>query len=969
MSRLLATHDHPHAPKPIAGCGRLFLVCWLLLWLGILPLTLSAQRVQVRVVDATTGMGIADAVLVVSGLGQTASSDLAGWIHIDTLAGGMYDGMIRATGYASRPIRLNLPHESTAQPIEVILSPQVYDLAPFTVAAQLSDEDRDAAASRNAVAPVDQISGDALRDVADSTIGDTLERIAGVTTSSEDGSLSGISIRGAGASQTRVTLDGHTAAGGGGRGATRGARTVGQIPREFLQRVQVTKAPTPDMDADAIGGTVDFQTSRIAGTTQPRTSVTLRSAYNEYAGDFGHRAGITHAQPLPLGSADRRLGLLIGLNTERNKGTVETLNILNQWPLRVSPSTGEPTRVLTRLRAGQRQSASQGYGLMFNSDLQLNRNHQFHLKAMWSENHASSASAFLTTEFIRGTIVDLLPQAAEFRNLQLEKQFVDRRQTSRSSSLVLGSDHTVGEWRFDTAIGYAAASTRAPDSRNATFRTARVFDGGYVLDGGLPEIAVRRQGVVMSPADLADASLYPFVRYDLIDDQAADSELTLRFNATRAWQSAHAKWMVKSGLKSRIRDAYNDRERTMYSPRGAPFSLSDVAAPGQVAVYRDAYAIGPAWSAAALESRFRQYPAAFAADEPSSLLDGFAGDFGVAETIYAAYTMAQRTAGRWTVIGGLRVEHTDSATEGYQATTRLDANRQRIVDVQPIAIASNYTRLFPGVHALYRAGNQWTARASVTRTLQRPDFRDLSPSMRVNLDERRIRSGNPELHPFDAKAVDLGADWMVGPWSAVSLGLFYKRIDDFIVDVEQEVTYLDEPGFVRAMPVNGSPADLLGIESALRLQLGFLPAPWSDLDFTVNYTLTDSRAAYPGAPGVTVMLPDQVRETFSIAARWRLNNWTINLRSHYRGLRLQQLVRPGDDQFTAPVWNHSLSLNYRLNNDVTFACSAAALSAPDGISFLGDPLHLTAARAGSRTFSLQVNIRFGAGTQRRPASS
>jgi outer membrane cobalamin receptor len=63
-------------------------------------------------------------------------------------------------------------------------------------------------------------------------------------------------------------------AGGGGRGTTRGAGAMGQIPKEFLNRVQVMKAPTPDMDADAIGGTVDLQTSRVAKTKKPRTTMT-----------------------------------------------------------------------------------------------------------------------------------------------------------------------------------------------------------------------------------------------------------------------------------------------------------------------------------------------------------------------------------------------------------------------------------------------------------------------------------------------------------------------------------------------------------------------------------------------------------------------------------------------------------------------------------------------------------------------
>jgi TonB-dependent receptor len=938
-----------------------------LLFAASLPAASHAQALLVRAVDQVTGMGVSEAQLSLQTEGRREVSDAAGWIRVDFLQAGVHEGIVSASGYRSRAIRLEVEETSPPAPVEVILSPVVHDLTPFEVAAELTDEDRDLLAARQALAPSQQITGEALRDITDDGLGDTLEKVAGVTVSSEDGATSGINIRGAGARQTRVTLDGQSMAGGGGRGTTRGAGAMSQIPREFIQRIQVMKAPTPDMDADAIGGTVDFQTSRVAGSKSIRRSLALRSAYDDPGATWSHRINLTQAQPFRLGRKDRRAGLLIALNANTAARSNDSMRILNQWPLRTSPETGEAVRTLARLRAGRIENETQSYGLVLNADLQYDRNHQFFLKTLWSERDLDQSGSFHTTEFIRGRILSLLPQSGAFEGLRLEKQFLEKQQLSRTASVVLGAEHILGDWRVEESAGYSVATSKDKGTRNAIFHTGRDFDGGYdiAFSPSLPEIRIARDGLALSPAQLADPEPYSFTRYELIDNRSEDSELSLRLNLARGWESADARWTFKGGLKTRMREADQDQDKGKHFPASDPFSLAAVAAPGPETVYRGRYPIGPAWSDAAMEALFRGNPDDFMLDPMDRLLDDNASDFSVSESIHAAYAMTQWEAGKWIIVTGLRAERTESDTRGFETTSFRDENGQRVVEVRPVAISKQYDKVFPGLHILYRPTGSRVFRASLTRTLQRPDFRDLSPSMRVNLDARRIRSGNPELRPFDAKAFDLGADFMLSQWSAVSLGLFYKRIDDFIVDVEQETAYLDEPGFIQSMPVNGSPADLLGLEAAFNTSLGFLGQALEAADLSVNYTLADSSAVYPGYPDLRVMLPEQVRQTLSMSLRWRAGNWTINLRTRYRGLQLRELVRPGQDQFNAGVWNHSLSIGYKLNNSVQFSLGINGVNRPDNHSYLGDPQHAIMARAGSRSISMGLNVRFSGGRTAR----
>ena len=948
-------------PRPKLPIPAGWIPVLLIFLLGASPAT--ANRIAVRALDQLTGSAIAEASLTLPSAGRRDFSDATGWIYLDDLDAGIYEGILSGPGYSSRRLRIEVILNAPAHREEVFLTPMVHELSAFEVTTSLTDEDSDRIAERQSITPMDQVSGEQLQDIADQDLGDSLQKIAGVSIDSEGGSVSGINIRGAGPKQTRVTMDGQSLAGGGGRGTTRGAGAMNRIPKEFLDRVQVMKAPTPDMDADAIGGTVDLQTSRVSRTKRPRSTITARSSFQDAGGTFGHRFSVAHAQPFNLGREDRRMGLLVALSAQENDRLSDEIRILNQWPVRVDPVSGQEFPVLARLRAGSRQSGSSGYGIVLNSDLQLNKHNRFQLKFMWNSEDTSQSNQFFTSDFIRGRILSLSDRYGSFDRFRLEKQFYETRQSSGSGSLVLAGEHDLGNWSLEESIGFSVATSDSNDTQNATFQTGRDYEGSYDLEGSpaLPRITLGRDGNLLTPEDLTDPEPFAFSRYDLIDDWAEDKETALRVNLQRKWDSGEAEWIFKTGIKARLRDASKDQDKTKYGSSGG-FSLGEVVASSEASVFRGLYPIGPDWSAASMVERFLGQAEDFTYDPLDQLLDSHAGDFSVSEDIYATYGMIQRETTKWILIGGVRFERTNSRTTGFETITRRDEAGQRQVEVNPVSISDRYDMWFPGLHFLYRPSPRWIIRASLTRTLQRPDFRDLSPSFRIDLDTKRIRAGNPDLEPFDAKAIDIGTDFILNQYGSLSLGVFYKRIDDFIVDIEEQTDYLGEPGFLLIHPVNGSPADLIGIEATWNTDLTFLPGILDQTSLSANYTLTDSEAAYPGHPGEIIMLPQQVRQTLNLNLRWRYLNWTVSLSTRYRGLQLNDLTDPGQDKFTAGYWSHSASLSYKVNDTFSFSLGMSNLNRPDRAAYQGNPYQPDSTREGSRAYSLGVNIRFGGGS-------
>lgn len=927
------------------------------LWLTAIG---TCETIMVRAIDELTGGGISEATVILSGHGKREASDASGWIQVDVPEPGIYDATVSAGGYTSRRIRLELKEEEPSSRQEVYLKPIILELEAYEVKTSLTDDDKDRLAAREAIISMTQISGEELQDVSNETVADALKTVTGVNVNTEGGQIQGINIRGAGARQTRITVDGQSAAGGGGRGTTRGAAAVSQIPREFLSRVQVMKSPTPDKDADAIGGTIDMQTSKISASSRPRTSLSLRHSFAEAGETWGHRVNLAQALPIHL-KKGRKLGVLLAINYSDSDFNMDLLGNTSQWRKKLFPATRERIPILGKFRIANSFGETSGLGLVLNADLQFSKTTHFYFKALWSERESLYSSIYHTYEFQRGNVLDLNTHYGEFSKMSLEQMFSERGSKNNSGSIVFGGSQRLGEWFLEESIGYSKATTKTPDYYSGTFKTGKLFDGKYDLRDNprLPAVSLTRNGEPVTAEDLQDASLYRFTRYYETDLYADDAELAMIFNATRRWTNGDTRWTFKGGLKTRMRDAENDQERMRYQqPPGPKITLADVVgAPRDTTVFRGIYSIGPTWDSSAMSDYVASNPDKFFSKPTDMKVDSFGGDFSVKESIYASYAMIQRRSEKWTFVTGLRLERTDSDTKGYETIVKTDENGNPDVEINEVTPKNIYYRWFPGAHLLFRPGKKVAFRGSVTRTLQRPDFRDLSPSTRVYVSTRRIRSGNPDLKPFDAKAADLGMDFVLNKWSSASVGVFYKYIEDFIVDVEEKELFLGQE-FTRDRPENGSPAEILGIECAWSMSLGFLPSPLDKLSLSANYIATDSKADYPGYEAVTIMLPDQVKETFNGSVRWSYNDWSISLRSRYKGIRLRDLIQPGRNEYDAGYWSHSASISYKLNDAVSLSLSLANLNRPDRYTYLTENFRMTDNREGSRSGSLGISIRW-----------
>ncbi|MDB6076363.1 MAG: hypothetical protein JWO82_110 [Akkermansiaceae bacterium] len=133
----------------------------------------------------------------------------------------------------------------------------------------------------------------------------------------------------------------------------------------------------------------------------------------------------------------------------------------------------------------------------------------------------------------------------------------------------------------------------------------------------------------------------------------------------------------------------------------------------------------------------------------------------------------------------------------------------------------------PTLHLLYEPKKDLAFHLSFSRTVNRPQFDQLSPYRKIDNDEEIVTVGNPDLDPARSWNSDLGVDWKTGPLF-LGANVFYKKISDVIQEDRTGTT-----------PVGSSDYDLYQYRN---VGDGFLKG--IELDQRYDFSLTHFQALH-----------------------------------------------------------------------------------------------------------------------------
>lgn len=175
--------------------------------------------------------------------------------------------------------------------------------------------------------------------------------------------------------------------------------------------------------------------------------------------------------------------------------------------------------------------------------------------------------------------------------------------------------------------------------------------------------------------------------------------------------------------------------------------------------------------------------------------------------LMAAYAAVNLPIGRFNLYGGVRFERFVTSLTSY---TQTSGNRTRTYDY-------DYTNLFPSANFTYDLTKKSLLRLAYGMSVNRPEFRELSPSTYYDFDMFSTITGNPELKQATIHNIDLRYELYPGAGETVSLSLFYKRFQNPI-----EWIYVDAGGSYQFSFENALSADNYGVEIDIRKDLSFI---------------------------------------------------------------------------------------------------------------------------------------------------
>ena len=685
------------------------------------------------------------------------------------------------------------------------------------------------------------VSTDQIGKFPDANIGDAVKRIPGITMQVDQGEARNIVIRGLSPQLNSVTLNGSRIP--SAEGDNRNVQ-MDLIPSDMIQSIQVNKAVTPDMDADALGGSVNlitrtspqsFRLSATAGTGV--NTITNKRILN---GSFlvGDR------------SKNGKFGWMISATINDNdfgSDNVEAewtdefayTDILgNEVELEVNPYTNvfeERTYLVQRVRRS----------FSANFDYQINDNNNIYFKSMYNwrddrENRFRLEHEILDAEDISigdFTLTDNTPTMFPVEVKRQSKGGLDnnrnknrRLEDQKMQNYSLGGNHVSGKLKINWMTSFAKASEERLNERYAE------FESEYSINNNISNTRFP----LFTPVNASDFDNLDSFEFGEITEENQYTEEE-DFNAFINFELpsdffGHGDGFIKFGFRGRFKTKLRENDFFEYDLEDLYPTLATIPTKS----YSDSSFLAGS-----------QYQAGLFADEEwlgaldlsngETVQDEFLrANYNVKENVFATYAMTnQKLSDKLSVLVGVRLEHTKLTSTGNNILDEdtLDGTLTK---------ESSYSNFMPGVHFKYDISNKTVLRFAWTNTLARPNYADITPTLDVVTGDEEVYLGNPDLKPTTSMNFDLMAETYFESVGILSGGLFYKNINDFIYTFQTETTAddfgADTTGFEVYQPLNGDNASIFGVELALQRKLDFLPGFLKNFSVYANYTFLTSNA-------------------------------------------------------------------------------------------------------------------------------
>ncbi|HEX6306991.1 MAG TPA: TonB-dependent receptor [Longimicrobiales bacterium] len=780
---------------------------------GILILLVAAPagaqetgRIVGRVIDAQTGAGLSNVTVDVVDAGVATLTGVDGRYVLGGVSPGAAAVRARSIGYGEKTVTSVVVRPGVTVEQNIALESAAVELSAIevTAAAERGSVARALDTQRNAAGIVNAITSEQIARSPDGDAAAALQRVSGVTV--QDGRY--VFVRGLGERYTTTSLNGARIP---SPEPERKVVPLDLFPSGLLQTITTAKTFTPDQPGDFSGAQVDIRTREFPAERQLTLSV---------------GAGVN----------DRVTGVLMPAAP----------TVGREWLAVAGGARALPASVE---RAGDFTGAVQ--------QTEFNRMVNDFRNAWSAERQSGRGSSSLGlslggTDALLGQDISYLVSGTYSYGEEVRTQERRARALAASAGAVQEVDRFSGSTGRTTVLlgGLANASTLIRQHTRAFFNAtmnrtadneARVELGASENHGGIP-MRIERLRFVQRDVHSAQVGAEHHAGRHIVD------------------------WSITA---SGVRRHEPDRSELVYAQTvaGQPFRWFAAGSEGAVRTFGDltesaqemsanyrldlgsaAIKVGGLYRRTERDAESRAYsisatqlPLSALELRPEQIFDGRftadghsymrvsplsqGGSYAASDRLAAGFAMLDLALGpRVRVTGGARIERSEVQLHAQStlAGTATESN-------------PDYTDVLPSLALTVKLTDAQNLRLSVSRTLARPEYRELADvQYREVLGGDNVR-GNPDLRRTLIRNADIRWEWYPSAGEVLSLGVFAKQFDAPI-----ERVYRATSGTSLITFVNADAADNLGVELEARKRLGFIAEPLESLSAFANATLMRS---------------------------------------------------------------------------------------------------------------------------------
>jgi TonB-dependent receptor len=806
---------------------------------------------------------------------------------------------------------------------------------------------------RDSIGIVDAVVAEDIGKLPDTNVTDALQRVTGVQILRDRGEGAGVAIRGL--TQMETTLNGREVfTAGTGRNLD-----FADIPAELVAGIDVYKTSSANQLEGGVGGTIDLRTHRPFDFSGRQIAGSVRAVH----GDL-----VKRTQPqLSFMASDRwttaaggEVGVLVNVahqkrawrEDQKSAGNpVARTDVVPGQTVVVPSGTSETTSL------GDRERNAGGFALQWRPDRALELYAEGSYAEFRTVQDSQQINVSAAPTFVAGSPV-LFPGTADLKSITwTDAPFsvlsFARDTTDRTRQIAAGGRWTGG-----------ALTLTADLSR--TSGTDQLFFSGPYFAGTVArftqDVSTTVPATRVAGTNLLDPANY---RYTGIGYRTRpyDGGLTAaRIDGTyRLAQPFFAS--VSAGVRLARRSAGNAPGLIYADTAVSGLAASDKPGyvmpnpyadffPGQGVPSIGTFLVGDLATARDAIGLRRAFGITAPVPPSASPLTLWA----IREDTRAAYVTTRFKGAAVDGDAGMRVVRTRERVTGSQTVPATGA-------LAPIAVDSSHTDVLPSVNLRYRVQDGFYLRGAASKTITRPDFNQLSPSLTlvantVTPSLNQGSAGNPDLQAVRSTNLDLAAERYAGPTTSVYTTVFLKHVDGFVTSVASPETH-DGAVYLVSRPHNGRDARIAGAEAGYQQFFDTLPGWMRGLGVQANYTFVHS-AMSDGAGG-DQPLPNLSRHSANLVGmveRGALSarvayNWRSKFLSTYTNV-----VGVG----SLPVYLRGYgwldaSVTYRLSDHVSLALEGTNLLRTVRTAYYGVPTRPQGAWINDRQVGLVAMVR------------